>query len=114
MFAQATPLAMPPTKCLRGHSEKPADYRQIIAAREKPRACQRHGAALANSGDMQSEQPDADDHDPDDPNAPRADDQPRIIPAEELFAGRREIWIQHGDQRYRLRITAAGKLILTK
>ncbi|WP_254506893.1 hemin uptake protein HemP [Anatilimnocola floriformis] len=38
----------------------------------------------------------------------------RIIPAEELFAGRREIWIQHGDQRYRLRITAAGKLILTK
>lgn len=41
-------------------------------------------------------------------------DQPRIIQAEELFAGQREVWIQHGDQRYRLRITAAGKLILTK
>jgi len=39
---------------------------------------------------------------------------PRILQAEDLFAGRREIWIQHGDQRYRLRITAAGKLILTK
>jgi hemin uptake protein HemP len=41
-------------------------------------------------------------------------DVPRIIQAEELFAGQREVWIQHGDQRYRLRITAAGKLILTK
>jgi hemin uptake protein HemP len=41
-------------------------------------------------------------------------DAPRIIQAEELFAGQREVWIQHGDQRYRLRITAAGKLILTK
>lgn len=38
----------------------------------------------------------------------------RVITTDELFAGGREVWIQHGDQQYRLRITAAGKLILTK
>lgn len=46
------------------------------------------------------------------PNKPS--ETPRIIQAEDLFAGQREVWIQHGDQCYRLRITAAGKLILTK
>lgn len=40
--------------------------------------------------------------------------KPRVINTDELFAGAREVWIQHGDQQYRLRITAAGKLILTK
>ena len=40
--------------------------------------------------------------------------RPRFLTTEELFAGEREVWIQHGEQRYRLRITAAGKLILTK
>lgn len=39
---------------------------------------------------------------------------PRVISAEEIFAGRREVWIQLGNQQYRLRITATGKLILTK
>ncbi|MCE9604881.1 MAG: hemin uptake protein HemP [Planctomycetia bacterium] len=33
---------------------------------------------------------------------------------EELFQGRREVWFEHGNEQYRLRITAAGKLILTK
>lgn len=31
-----------------------------------------------------------------------------------LMRGRREIVVQHGLAEYRLRITAAGKLILTK
>jgi hemin uptake protein HemP len=31
-----------------------------------------------------------------------------------LMRGRREIVVQHGLEEYRLRITAAGKLILTK
>jgi hemin uptake protein HemP len=39
---------------------------------------------------------------------------PRIIPAEELFAGQREVWIDLGGVRYRLRITRRGKLILQK
>ncbi|MFN0019956.1 MAG: hemin uptake protein HemP [Pirellulaceae bacterium] len=39
---------------------------------------------------------------------------PHIYQSEELFRGRREVWIEHGDVRYRLRITTAGKLILTK
>jgi hemin uptake protein HemP len=47
-------------------------------------------------------------------NNPAPTDSPRVITTEELFAGTRELLIQHGDQQYRLRITAAGKLILTK
>ena len=41
------------------------------------------------------------------PTAPR-------LHSEKLFAGRREIEIEHAGQVYRLRMTALGKLILTK
>ena len=34
--------------------------------------------------------------------------------AGELMAGEREAILEHGGQEYRLRITASGKLILTK
>lgn len=53
-----------------------------------------------------------------DPTAPAA--HPRIarsvsrIASEQLMKGQREIIIQHGREEYRLRVTAAGKLILTK
>jgi hemin uptake protein HemP len=63
---------------------------------------------------MQPEPPADDNSNFHEQTPPQANDPPRIIHAEDLFAGRREVWIQHGDQRYRLRITAAGKLILTK
>jgi hemin uptake protein HemP len=36
------------------------------------------------------------------------------IASDQLMKGRREIIIQHGPEEYRLRITATGKLILTK
>ncbi|MGH8710733.1 MAG: hemin uptake protein HemP [Burkholderiales bacterium] len=36
------------------------------------------------------------------------------ITSEQLMQGKREIIIQHVLQEYRLRITASGKLILTK
>lgn len=39
---------------------------------------------------------------------------PRILRAEELFQGKREIWIEHDGKRYRLRITRRNKLILQK
>jgi hemin uptake protein HemP len=39
---------------------------------------------------------------------------PRTLTTAELFAGRREIVIVHGDAEYRLRVTRANKLILTK
>ncbi len=39
---------------------------------------------------------------------------PRAVESATLFAGRREIVIRHGDSEYRLRITRADKLILTK
>lgn len=36
------------------------------------------------------------------------------IDARELFQGTREIFIAHGDELYRLRLTSQNKLILTK
>ena len=38
----------------------------------------------------------------------------RVINAEEIFAGQREVWIELDGVRYRLRITRRGKLILQK
>jgi hemin uptake protein HemP len=38
----------------------------------------------------------------------------RTIASHELMAGERVIIIRHDNDEYRLRITAAGKLILTK
>jgi hemin uptake protein HemP len=49
-----------------------------------------------------------------DKNAPDGDGQPKLIRAEELFAGNREVWIELDGVRYRLRITRRGKLILQK
>ena len=40
--------------------------------------------------------------------------EPRIIDAEQLFHGNREVWIEHAGVRYRLRITRRNKLILQK
>jgi hemin uptake protein HemP len=42
------------------------------------------------------------------------DEPPRVLKAEELFGGKREVWIELGGVRYRLRITRRGKLILQK
>jgi hemin uptake protein HemP len=39
---------------------------------------------------------------------------PVIYSSDELLQGRREVWIEHGDQMYRLRVTSAKKLYLTK
>ena len=53
---------------------------------------------------------------------PKAEDRPeppageseRVLRAEELFGGRREVWIELDGVRYRLRVTRRGKLILQK
>lgn len=39
---------------------------------------------------------------------------PIVFRSEELLQGRREVWIEHGTEMYRLRLTSAGKLYLTK
>ncbi len=39
---------------------------------------------------------------------------PRVIGAEQLFHGQREVWIEHAGIRYRLRITRRNKLLLQK
>lgn len=61
----------------------------------------------------------ADDHDTSDPREsddPTAgsSERPIIIRSEDLLQGHREIWIEHGKEMYRLRLTANGKLYLTK
>ncbi len=40
--------------------------------------------------------------------------RPRRLKVSELLDGEREAILEHGGQDYRLRITANGKLILTK
>ena len=47
---------------------------------------------------------------PADPPPPDAE----VVRAEQLFQGRREIWIELNGERYRLRITRRNKLILQK
>ncbi len=37
-----------------------------------------------------------------------------VLDAQQIFSGRREIWIEHEGVRYRLRITRRNKLILQK
>lgn len=41
-------------------------------------------------------------------------DRVRILESESLLEGRREVWIRHGNEMYRLRATAAGRLHLSK
>ncbi|HTQ38542.1 MAG TPA: hemin uptake protein HemP [Pirellulales bacterium] len=45
---------------------------------------------------------------------PTAEVRPPIYGSNELLQGCREAWIEHGQQMYRLRLTHAGKLYLTK
>jgi hemin uptake protein HemP len=47
------------------------------------------------------------------PPAPPASGS-RRLKVSDLMAGEREAILEHGGQDYRLRITASGKLILTK
>jgi hemin uptake protein HemP len=46
--------------------------------------------------------------------AKHAVDKCRCLRSSELFAGARVLTILHGQDEYRLQITATGKLILTK
>ena len=52
------------------------------------------------------------------PDAPRADAAApparRAVASDDLFQGLQELVILHRNDEYRLRITRAGKLILTK
>ncbi|MBC7853559.1 MAG: hemin uptake protein HemP [Pirellulaceae bacterium] len=42
------------------------------------------------------------------------DPRPLILRSEDLFQSHREVWIEHGELMYRLRLTSSGKLVLTK
>lgn len=45
---------------------------------------------------------------------PEGERRPQIVDSGDLLQGRRELWIEHGEEMYRLRLTRAGKLYLTK
>lgn len=45
---------------------------------------------------------------------PEAEPRKEPIRAEQLFAGRNEVVIEHKGECYRLRLTRRGRLILTK
>jgi hemin uptake protein HemP len=47
-------------------------------------------------------------------NLPPIGPRPTIYSSQELLRGQREVWIEHGDQMYRLRLTSGGKLYMTK
>lgn len=47
-------------------------------------------------------------------NPPEEPPRHRVVAAEDLFKGEKEIVIAYGAAQYRLRITKSGKLILTK
>jgi len=38
----------------------------------------------------------------------------RVVTTKDLLAGAHRIWIEHATERYLLRVTRSGKLILTK
>lgn len=38
----------------------------------------------------------------------------RVIESLELLQGQRQVWIQHGEEMYRLQLTSNDKLYLTK
>ena len=40
--------------------------------------------------------------------------RPLIVASDDLLQGRRELWIEHRGELYRLRVTSAGKLYMTK
>ena len=44
----------------------------------------------------------------------KSDNLPRVVSAQEIFEGDREICIEHDGENYRLRITRRNKLILQK
>jgi hemin uptake protein HemP len=48
------------------------------------------------------------------PPANEPGDFPPLIDSAHLLEGRREMTIRHGENIYRLKLTASGRLILTK
>lgn len=48
------------------------------------------------------------------PPPPATEPRAAVFSSDELLQGRREAWIEHRGEIYRLRLTGSGKLYLTK
>jgi len=75
-----------------------------------------HLTLPTNAVPMSSDEQLPEDSDPDDERPPFSEEmrRPLIIQSEDLLQGRSEIWIEHRDEMYRLRLTSSGKLYLSK
>ena len=51
---------------------------------------------------------------PDPPPTPPPPDANRVLESTDLLQGESEVFIQHGDEIYRLRLTRSGRLVLNK
>jgi hemin uptake protein HemP len=80
---------------------------QVMVEQQRRAACKRQSASM----DEQPRKPESSDQPG--PLKPK-EGQPLILRSEDLFQSHREVWIEHGEEMYRLRLTAAGKLYLTK
>lgn len=47
-------------------------------------------------------------------DSPDDAERPEILRSSDLLKGKREVWIEHRSDMYRLRVTSSGKLYLTK
>lgn len=61
-----------------------------------------------------SSRPEASSDGPATPPPPEGEAERLVVPSDVVLQNRREIWIEHGSELYRLRITNNGKLLLTK
>ena len=57
---------------------------------------------------------DPDEQPPETPTPDPEQGRPLVVTSEQLLQGRREMWIEHQGEMYRLRLTSRGKLYLTK
>jgi hemin uptake protein HemP len=71
-------------------------------------------APAAGDVTMAGDQPEKDSQQPDAAQPAIPDSSEVVIPSDRLFGECREVWIEHGGERYRLRITRRNKLILQK
>jgi len=91
-------------------------YLPVISSILSPMLRINHLTLPTNAVPMNSDEQLPEDSDPDDERTPFSEEieRPLIIQSEDLLQGRSEIWIEHRDEMYRLRLTSSGKLYLSK
>lgn len=82
-----------------------ARYFALSSARPRTTCSGTLSRTVMNDGNQPPQKPRA---------GPTGRERPAVITSQQLMQGRRELWIDHEGEIYRLRITSRGKLYLTK